>query len=319
MANNDNLKFNGVISHYDQYNGYKNYAHSVINIFNNYYNSNLTNVDIWNERCFVVALQDTSNRGEELHKRIQGNTIKKAPGNSLALLGLYGILDFDGVVVDVVGAIWKHKELIPAVGRRNPGVKVDLEYIREAYVNRKATYSIDKKYKCVVAPLELISEYLDLIDTMDLDSERTYTDEQVYHKVTHDVRNSKLQKQFRESLIDRDRKCVLCDIQDKGLLIASHIWPVGKLVKDASLKNAQKVYHYTNSENGLLLCPNHDALFDKKYITFDNDGNLVLSRRLEGMEELLNLNTDIVLELSEPMKFYMSKHRDIYQTKNNIE
>ena len=43
--------------------------------------------------------------------------------------------------------------------------------------------------------------------------------------------------------------------------------------------------------NGLLLCPNHDALFDKAIITFDANGKVIISDILKEIDCMfLNIN-----------------------------
>ena len=47
-------------------------------------------------------------------------------------------------------------------------------------------------------------------------------------------------------------KCCLCGVDDDALLVASHIKPWAKSDEHEKL----------DLDNGLLLCPNHDKLFD---------------------------------------------------------
>jgi len=39
--------------------------------------------------------------------------------------------------------------------------------------------------------------------------------------------------------------------------------------------------------NGFLLCPNHDHLFDKDYINFDNKGHIMISPQLNEIDQTL--------------------------------
>ena len=64
-----------------------------------------------------------------------------------------------------------------------------------------------------------------------------------------------------------DHNCALCDIELSALLRASHSKPW----KDST--DAERIDPY----NGLLLCCNHDALYDKGYIAFDGQGQLQVS------------------------------------------
>lgn len=64
---------------------------------------------------------------------------------------------------------------------------------------------------------------------------------------------------FRDELIKRYGKCVLCGVKDSSLMIASHI-------KSWSDSNPEEK---VDVDNVFLLCPNHDKLFDKGLISFD--------------------------------------------------
>lgn len=89
----------------------------------------------------------------------------------------------------------------------------------------------------------------------------------------------------------------------KELLIASHIKPWSKSTPDEKL----------NPFNGFLLCPNHDSLFDKHLISFKDNGEIILSKRLsEKEQELLNINKDIVINIEEENKKFLKEHRDVF-------
>ncbi|MCK9477175.1 MAG: HNH endonuclease [Candidatus Muirbacterium halophilum] len=66
-------------------------------------------------------------------------------------------------------------------------------------------------------------------------------------------------------------KCDLCEIDIQELLNASHIKPWSESNGEEKL----------DINNGLLLCPIHDALFDKGFISFEDDGKIVISKKIE--------------------------------------
>ena len=83
-------------------------------------------------------------------------------------------------------------------------------------------------------------------------------------------------------------KCALCAVSKKELLIASHILPYHK---------CPSVNEMIDKNNGLLLCITHDALFDKKYISFDQRGKIIISNEIDKkMYELLNINENVSLD-----------------------
>ncbi|MDM0450952.1 HNH endonuclease signature motif containing protein [Clostridium perfringens] len=84
------------------------------------------------------------------------------------------------------------------------------------------------------------------------------------------VKARKNQNKFREALFKRESKCKICGLAHKELLIASHIKPWSKSTPEEKL----------NPFNGFLLCPNHDSLFDKHLISFRDNGEIIISKRL---------------------------------------
>lgn len=57
---------------------------------------------------------------------------------------------------------------------------------------------------------------------------------------------------------------------------------------------------------GFLLCPNHDALFDGGYITFEDDGTIVISDRLSQLDcTFTNVLSTMKIQLSDKNKKYL--------------
>lgn len=109
------------------------------------------------------------------------------------------------------------------------------------------------------------------------------------------------QSAFRKLLMRRYTHCCLCDVDDESLLVASHIKPWAKS------SHAEKV----DVNNGLLLCPNHDKLFDRGYISFDNGGHIVISDELsKNCAISMNIKNDMQIELSNDNIKYMEYHRN---------
>ena len=84
------------------------------------------------------------------------------------------------------------------------------------------------------------------------------------------------------------------------ILISSHIVPWSESNDDERL----------DVDNGILLSPNVDALFDKYLISFDDDGKLLVSDKLDHVNlNTLSLNKDISIPVTEGMKKYLERHR----------
>ena len=106
---------------------------------------------------------------------------------------------------------------------------------------------------------------------------------------------------FKQRLLEKDCSCKICGILTKDFLIASHIKPWSKS------NEKEKV----DINNGFLLCPNHDALFDKGYISFEDTGKIIISNELSKEDIIkLNISCGIKIELSEENKKYLKYHRD---------
>lgn len=129
-----------------------------------------------------------------------------------------------------------------------------------------------------------------------------------YIETTLNVRNSAVQKKFKNALmIEFGGKCALCNNNKKELLVASHIVPYCE---------CDSVKEMIDVNNGLLLCINHDSLFDKGYISFDsNNGKIKISNNdiiNHKLFEVLNINENLFLEkkhLTNKRKEYLGKHK----------
>lgn len=84
---------------------------------------------------------------------------------------------------------------------------------------------------------------------------------------------------FRRRIFDFERACRLTHVGNPRLLIASHIKP-WRLCHDSIER--------LDGANGLLLTPHVDRLFDKGLISFEDNGGVIVSPRLD-LEDLSRL------------------------------
>ena len=64
------------------------------------------------------------------------------------------------------------------------------------------------------------------------------------------------------------------------------------------------------------MCALHDSVFDKHFITFDSDGKMLISDDLDQNDRsLLNINSNMKIDMNEKMKKYMSFHNEIWGQK----
>jgi putative restriction endonuclease len=81
------------------------------------------------------------------------------------------------------------------------------------------------------------------------------------------VKSRRGQGVYRQELMKIEKECRITHVDNPVYLIASHIKPWRHSDNDERL----------DGENGLLLCPNMDLLFDRGLISFENNGDVVIS------------------------------------------
>lgn len=107
---------------------------------------------------------------------------------------------------------------------------------------------------------------------------------------------------YRKGIIHRwNYQCAVTQFNDPRILIASHIVPW----KDASDQERLDV------DNGILLSPTYDALFDRHLISFENSGKIILSDQIswEDYKKIGVSGHEKIGQLNEGNKGYLDKHR----------
>lgn len=151
-----------------------------------------------------------------------------------------------------------------------------------------------------VNKLDLSTEATQIKDTIDKLLERvgnigeTTRDAVVKQRVGQGLFKTMLMKKY-------DGKCCLCSLGLKPLLIGSHIkrW--------CESEDSEKL----DPNNGLLLCALHDALFDSFFISFQDDGRILISDSINSEErEILGLNEEFKIDISKGMCPFIQWHRE---------
>jgi 5-methylcytosine-specific restriction enzyme A len=102
-------------------------------------------------------------------------------------------------------------------------------------------------------------------------------------------------------------KCAVTGASNSQILIASHIVPW----RDAT------DYERLDENNGILLSPNYDALFDRHLISFEDNGTLIISNKVSETELVaLGINYAQKCKVHEGMLPYLKRHRDALQNKH---
>jgi len=108
------------------------------------------------------------------------------------------------------------------------------------------------------------------------------------------------QGRYRHNLIDYWERCALTGFSDVRFLVASHIKPW------RAADNMERLDTY----NGLLLLPNIDKAFDLGFITFSDEGGIIVSDHLEEAD-MLGIRGDMHLDLEDAHLEYMRYHREV--------
>ena len=108
---------------------------------------------------------------------------------------------------------------------------------------------------------------------------------------------------FRRNLTQFEDHCRITGVRYQSHLFASHIKPWRESSNEERL----------NGENGLLLTPSIDHLFDRGFISFEDNGELLISdvAHKESVQRM-GVNTQHIVKVgqfSEGQKFFLAHHR----------
>ena len=107
---------------------------------------------------------------------------------------------------------------------------------------------------------------------------------------------------YRHEILQRFQgKCAVTGADSEELLIASHIVPW----RDSN------EFERLDVDNGILLSPTYDALFDKHLISFSDEGKILLSSAVpESLFSSLGVTGDETVDVFGGMKAYLRRHRE---------
>ena len=105
---------------------------------------------------------------------------------------------------------------------------------------------------------------------------------------------------FRNQLFEKfNSRCAVTGSSLQEVLIASHIVPWSESTETQRL----------DVNNGLLLSPLYDALFDKHLISFSETGRLLVGQRVKDCARELNIAVDASIDIDPEMEVYLKRHR----------
>lgn len=166
-------------------------------------------------------------------------------------------------------------------------------YNNHVYFNYKELQSGKKHVN--IATKEKYNNKVDYLSEFKLNLEEINKDEITVTEKEQIIKSRIGQSTFKKALLSIEKKCKLCGVSDERFLIASHIKPWSQS------NNQERL----DVNNGLLLCPNHDSLFDKGYISFDDNGRILIS-------DILNESTKVFLNVNETMNISMNESQEQY-------
>jgi len=142
-------------------------------------------------------------------------------------------------------------------------------------------------------------------DFLDKEIEKVETDKTLTETTKLQITKARLkQGLFRDRILEKyDDKCIISQVDDVRILVAGHIKPWS--ISD----NREKL----SGENGLLLTPTYDKLFDRGFISFRDNGEIILSDYFSDSNfKILNLKakTKYNLKATDEMKNYLLYHRE---------
>jgi hypothetical protein len=113
---------------------------------------------------------------------------------------------------------------------------------------------------------------------------------------------------FRTNVMLIDPHCRVTGVEDPRLLIASHIKPW----RDSS--NQERI----DGNNGIMLSPHIDALFDERLISFENDGQMLVHRSLPNdvLDRWSIARNTRVEKFSPGQSAYLEHHRTLFGLKS---
>ena len=109
---------------------------------------------------------------------------------------------------------------------------------------------------------------------------------------------------YRKSIMHRWRyQCGVTGFDDPRILIASHIVPWKEATNDERL----------DVDNGILLSPTFDALFDKHFISFENNGKIILSNEIDrkAFQKIGITGSEKLQQIHSGNLNYLERHRGL--------
>jgi hypothetical protein len=204
--------------------------------------------------------------------------------------------DRDGYMVDAEYVKLETPIYIPAV----------INELKDVFPNYHSPYSVEANRGNQIYLAEISQNLAHKILSI---SNQEYLNEFEEQSLDENILTSRLtttkvrliQGKYRRELIRRWRgKCAVSGSDEISILIASHIVPWRE----------SNDFEKGDVNNGLLLSPTYDALFDKGLISFSDNGDILIQKELrKNMESLRITAKDKIIGLTKGNYKYLKRHR----------
>ncbi len=137
------------------------------------------------------------------------------------------------------------------------------------------------------------------------EQEKIETNETISTKKKEQLIQARIgQGEYRKKLLEECMFCPITDVNDERLLVASHIKPWAKC------NDREKI----DPNNGFMFTPTYDKLFDRGFISFDDNKRMLVSPWISPMnQKRLNIYEGKKidkLQLNDKRKEYLVYHRE---------
>lgn len=120
----------------------------------------------------------------------------------------------------------------------------------------------------------------------------------------------KQQNKYRLNLLEKMPSCAITQVADDRILVACHIKPYAVCAEDEEF----------DVNNGVILTPTFHYMFDIGFISFDDDGSLLISPFLSNLNKTrLHIRDKQPCSINHKSKKYLKYHREHIFSKISID